>query len=150
MSKSFRATIYKVGINPCVDVPPRLTKSLEAVKGYIRVKGSIDGHPFTQTLVPVKDGPYRLYVNGPMLIAAAKTVGQSAMFSLEPDNTPAEQAYPMPTFLKTALTKHKLLPAFKQLTPYRQKEIIRYLAHLKTTEARERNLQKIISILKDK
>jgi uncharacterized protein YdeI (YjbR/CyaY-like superfamily) len=95
----------------------------------------------------VKDGPYRLYVNGPMLTAAAKTVGQSAMFSLEQDNTPAEQAYPMPAFLKTALVKHKLLPAFKQLTPYRQKEIIRYLTHLKTTEARERNLQKIISIL---
>jgi hypothetical protein len=150
MRKSFRATIYKVGINPCVDVPPRFTSELEAARGYIRVKGAIDGHPFTQTLVPVKDGPYRLYVNGPMLKAAAKTVGQSAVFLLEQDNTPAGEAHPMPAFLKTALTKYKLLPAFKGLTPYRQKEIIRYLNHLKTTEARERNLQKIISILKEK
>jgi hypothetical protein len=149
MSKSFRATIYKVGINPCVDVPRRLTDQLQAVKGYIRVKGSIDGHPFTQTLVPVKEGPYRLYVNGPMLAAAAKTVGQAAVFSIEQNNAPAEEDYPMPAFLKSALTKHKLLPAFKQLTPYRQKEIIRYLAHLKTTEARKRNLQKIISMLKN-
>ncbi|MBV9987480.1 MAG: DUF1905 domain-containing protein [Chitinophagaceae bacterium] len=150
MNRSFRAVIYKVGINPCVDVPAGITARLKAVKGYIRITGTIDGHPFTQTLVPVRAAPYRLYVNGPMLRAAGKAVGDAARFSIGPDLTPPEKAYPMPVFLKTALVKHKCMAAFSQLTAYRQKEIIRYLSHLKTDEARERNLQKLMPMLKEK
>ena len=67
MAFTFKAVIYKVGINPVVDVPVRITKKLIATKGYIPVKGSINGFAFHQTLCPVKDAPPRLYVNGPMM-----------------------------------------------------------------------------------
>jgi hypothetical protein len=149
MSKSFKAKIYKVGINPCVKVPGAITKAMQPVKGYIRVKGTIDGHAFTQTLVPVKGEPYRLYVNGLMLKAAQKKNGQYAVFTLEEDLTPAEKAHPMPAFFQKKLAANKLLDAFDQLSPYRKKEIIRYLNYLKTPEAKERNAAKIIGMLKE-
>lgn len=41
MKFSFTATIYKVGINPCVDVPLRITTKMTATKGYIPVKGKL-------------------------------------------------------------------------------------------------------------
>jgi len=42
------------------------------------------------------------------------------------------------------------MPAFKKLTPYRQKEIVRYLGSLKTEEALQRNIEKVIASLKEK
>ncbi|MBK9984505.1 MAG: hypothetical protein IPP15_19425 [Saprospiraceae bacterium] len=62
----FKGAIYKVGINPCVEVPERITSKMRAIGGYIYTKGEINKYKFEQTLVSVKNGPYRLYVNGPM------------------------------------------------------------------------------------
>jgi hypothetical protein len=144
----FRARIYKVGINPCVKVPGKITKNMQPVKGYIPIKGTIDGHMFTQTLVPVKNEPYRLFVNGPMLKASGKSVGQTAAFYIEQDITPPSEKHPMPEYLSKRLRQDKLMTAFERLTPYRQKEIIRYLDYLKTEEARERNIGKVLAALR--
>lgn len=147
MLMKFRARIYKVGINPCVKVPGAITKQMRPVKGYIPIRLTIDGHPFTQTLVPVKDEPYRLYVNGPMLKASGKSVGQTATFEIEQDyGQPSE--YPVPGYLSERLQKHKLTSAFEKLTPYHRKEIIRYLDHLKTEGAREKNITKLLDTLR--
>jgi hypothetical protein len=148
MKYSFKATIYKVGINPCVAVPPRITKTMTAVKGYITIKGRINDHPFHQTLVPVKNAAYRLYVNGPMLKGAAVKVGDKVSFTIEQNLKPLQ--HPMPAALKKELTENKLLPAFKKLTAYRQKEILKYLGFLKTEEALKKNIEKVIASLKEK
>lgn len=144
----FTALIYKVGINPCVDVPSRITKSLTAKKGYIPIKGTINAFFFQQTLCPVKDGLHRLYVNGPMLKGGEVEVGNKASFIIEQDDTPKTEVA-VPEFLVKALKKHRLTKAFEALIPSRQKEISKYLSYLKTDEARDRNLEKFISKLKE-
>ena len=144
---SFKAKIYKVGINPCVDVPEKIYSKLIATKGYIPVKGTINQFPFQQTLCPVKNGPYRLYVNIPMMKGADVVTGDTAKFSIEQDDKPKTQIE-VPAFLTTALIKNKLMAAFEELTPSRQKEISKYLGYLKTEEAKKRNLEKLMSSLK--
>lgn len=148
MPFSFKAKIYKVGINPCVEVPLHITAAMTAQKGYIPVNGKINKHPFDQTLVPVKNSAYRLYVNGPMLKGTGLKVGDSASFMIEQNLTPA--AFTMPASLKKQLTANNLLPAFKKLTAYRQKEILRYLGSLKTEQALQRNIDKVVDMLKVK
>ena len=148
MKFSFTATIYKVGINPCVDVPLHITATMTASKGYIPVKGKIKTHQFEQTLVPIKNSLYRLYVNGLMLKGANTKVGDTVLFFIEQNFTP--QQFPMPKELKKQLTANALMSAFKKLTLYRQKEILRYLGFLKTEEAIARNIEKIIASLKEK
>ena len=149
MKFRFSATIYKVGINPCVDVPSRISTKMKPVKGYIPVKGKINKHDFTQTLVPVKGGPYRLYVNGPMMTGADVVVGDTASFVIEQTAKAMPSDFPMPKYLKQQLTTHKLTEAFKALTPYRQKEVLRYLTFLKTEESMKRNVEKVIKGLKE-
>ena len=56
----FSAEIYKVGINAVADVPVEVTATLHEGKGYIRIKGTINGFAFSTTLVPVKRKPYRV------------------------------------------------------------------------------------------
>lgn len=148
---SFTAKIYKVGINLCVKVPLKITKNMVPVKGYIPVKGTIMGHLFTQTLVPIKNKQYRLYVNGPMLKGSQTKNGDTPHFIIEQDFAPRTAAtLPLPLQFKKALMKDGLLLAFKQLTPSRQKEILKYLNYLKTEDALMRNVEKVIGGLKSK
>lgn len=148
MKFSFEANIYKVGINPCVDVPLHITKKMTPSKGYIPVKGKIKNHPFNQTLVTVKNAEYRLYVNGPMLKGSGTKLGDTVKFIIEQDHEP--KIIPMPEEFKRKLDQHKLLTAFNALTAGRQKEILRYLNFLKTEEALMRNIDKVIVSLKKK
>jgi hypothetical protein len=148
MKFSFNAKIYKVGINPCGKVPKDITNQMVASKGYIPVKGKIEQHSFRQTMVPVKDGPYRLFVNGPMLKGANVQVGDKVDFTIEQDTNPNSRKVSMPASFKERLIENKVLEAFKLLTPSRQQEILRYLSFLKTEESRERNIQKVIAHLK--
>ncbi len=116
-------------------------------KGYIPVRGHIDEHVFEQTLVPVKDGPYRLYVNGLMLKGSGAKVGDTSTFTIE-QTTARRKDVTMPTDLRNELVRAKLLFAFDQLTPSRQKEILRYLNYLKTPQAKKRNIDQVLSMLK--
>ncbi len=150
MKFSFKAKIHIVGINPCVKVPLRITDKLEATKGFIPVKGKIKNHFFQQTLCPVNGEEYRLYVNRPMLKGADIKVGQTATFIIEQDTLERNKNHPMPGEFKKKLEEDKLLTAFQQLTPSRQKEINRYLNNLKTEESLHRNIDKMINVLKGK
>jgi hypothetical protein len=116
-------------------------------RGYIPVRGHIAGYLFEQTLVPVKDGPYRLYVNGLMLKGSGATVGDTLTFSIE-QSTARRKDETMPDDLRSKLVKARLLSTFEQLTPSRQKEILRYLNYLKTPQAKKRNIDKVLSLLK--
>jgi hypothetical protein len=150
MPFTFKAKIYKVGINPCVKVPTRITDAMEPVKGYIPIKGKIENHSFRQTLVPVKGAPYRLFVNGLMLKGANVKLGQTVRFTIEQNFQSRKREFPLLSAFKTELDKHWLFPEFKKLTPHRQKEILKYLNYLKTEAALQRNMAKVIAQLKKK
>lgn len=149
MKFTFKAKIYKVGINLVVEVPHRITKTMQPKKGYIPVNGTIEGHPFQQTLCPVKDKPYRLYVNGLMLKGSGMSLGKTARFIIEQDlsDKPREDSV-ITTAFKKRLNTAGVWETFSKLTPSRQKEIVRYLHHLKTEESKERNLKKIVEVLR--
>ncbi len=144
MKYAFSAKIYKVGINPCVKVPFSLSNKMTPTKGYIPIKGQIEKYFFQQTLVPVKNANYRLYVNGLMLKGAGVKLGDKVNFQIEQDFTSRKKAYPMLKAFKKKLDEHNLHQVFKKLTPSRQKEILRYLNYLKTEESLMRNIEKVI------
>jgi hypothetical protein len=147
MTFRFSAIIYKVGINLCVDVPRRITDKMLPRKGYIPIIGHIIRHPFEQTLVPVKDAPYRLYVNGLMLKGSGTKLGDTVRFSIEQTSRTRKDEL-MPLLLRRRLVKAKLLATFQDLPSSRRKDILRYLNYLKTPEAMRRNVEKILEMLK--
>ena len=144
----FKAKIYKVGINPCVKVPPRITDKLVAVKGYISVKGTINKHAFHQTLTPVKNDHHRLYVNIPMLKGGSAAVGDTASFTLMQDVKRKATTFAVPKQLAAALKANGVLAPFKALTPSRRNEINKYISRLRSEEALARNIGKVIDQLK--
>lgn len=146
---TFKAKIDIIGINPFVLLPARVLKSIFTQagkdKGPIRVKGTIDGHPYTQTLVKYS-GHWRLYINGPMLKVSGKEVGDSTSLTIE--FNPRKKVVPMHPRLEAALKANKKAKAkFDSLPPSRQEEICRYINHLKTEAAITKNIDKAIQHL---
>lgn len=149
MTHQFSAKIYPIGINWAVDVPKEISAKMTPEKGYIRIKGTINGFAFTQTLVPVKNAPYRLFVNGIMMKGGQTALGEIASFAIEQNFTVLAEMYPMPKLLAEVLQSHQLSVQFEQLKPARKKDILKYLSFIKTEETLLKNIEKVITQLKN-
>jgi len=146
---TFNATIEIIGVNPFVFLPDKVLKAVFKQagkdKGPVPVNGTIDGHPFTQTLVRYS-GYWRLYINGPMLKASGKKVGDRTTLSIAFD--PGERTITMHPKLNNALIANPIAKAaFDQLPPSRQKEIVRYISFLKTESSVDKNVTRAIAFL---
>jgi len=152
LMKSFTAKIEIIGVNPFVFVPQKilenLIKKIRKNKIAIPVKGTLNGNDFTQTLVNYS-GEWRLYVNTPMRKQAGIDVGDIANFTIEYDRKPF--IYFMSDKLECALDENKKAKdVFFKLNASSQKKIIRYLSILKTEEAIDRTINKVIQELLEK
>lgn len=143
MDNEFKAIIYKVGINACVDVPHAITSDLTKEKGYIYITGTINGAPFSKSLVPVKNNPYRLFVDLTMLKIANVKVGETAKFALSQAHKEVVE-YEMPELVKQELFKKGLLDKFYLLSDSKRKSILKYLSLIKTEETLRKNISKLI------
>jgi hypothetical protein len=146
---AFDAEVLIIGINPYALLPDAVLERLFAQagrdKGPIQVHGTLDGHAFIQTLVKYA-GAWRLYLNGPMLKAAKKGVGQRVSLRIAFD--PRDRSIPMPAPLEVALKKNvKARKVFDALPPSRRKEIMRYIGHLKSEAVIKKNVARAIGFL---
>lgn len=146
---TFSARIKIIGINPYVSVPKKILKSIFADagkdRGPIPIKGSVNGKKYLQTLVRYA-GEWRLYINTIMLPRSPERIGEKIEVVIVFD--PNERKIQMHPMLKKALVANSpALTAFKQLSPSRQKEIVRYISYLKTEEKIMENIEKAIGYL---
>jgi hypothetical protein len=151
MKYRFDAEIYKTGINWCVDVPGVICNQLIVEKGYIRIKGTINGFEFRKSLVPVKGKPYRLFVNLLMMKGGKTALGRSAVFEIEQDTEPViRQVFPMHDELGVRLKATHLEENFESLTDARKRDIPRYLHQIKNRDILIKNIEKVIRQLENK
>src|ERR1039458_6798237 len=146
---SFSALIRKEGINPYLDPPLGTGKELLASRslgvgrgregGVIPVEVHLDGQPFKANLMPL--GPQRTQA------APGKHQGKRVRVILKLDLKPRVE--PMNPGLASELKKDpKARAVFEDLSPSHQKELKRYLNHLKSPEALQRNVDKVMVYLR--
>ena len=148
--KSFSAKIQIIGVNPHVLIPSAVLKYIFQKagkdKGAIPVKLKIGGKNFIQNLVKYS-GKWRLYLNKPMRKAAGNDVGD--MINVKIDFDPKPRTTPIHPKLKKAFKENKAAKkAFDNLSPSRQKEILKYINFLKSEKSVDKNIQKAITHLK--
>lgn len=148
----FKATIHIIGINPFVFVPPKILKEIFKQagrdKGPIPIKGAINGNAYKQTLVRYRN-EWRLYINTVMLKDSPKRIGEKIEVAIAVDTDSREIEMPA-AFAKALKANKDAAAAFEKQTASRKKEIVRYLANLKTKEALEKNIVKAIGFLTGK
>ena len=145
MPERFSVLVYKLGINPCVDVPEEVSKTF-GIRGFVPVKGTLNGHRLQANLVPMGGGRHRLYLNGEMRVRAGVSVGDRVDIVLEVDREPRQA--PVPARLAEALAENPAAKAaFERLTSSRRKEILDYLNWLKRPETLQRKINDVIASL---
>lgn len=145
----FDAKIEIIGVNPFVFVPDAILQIIFQQagknKGFIPIKGTINKHPYKQTLVRYS-GEWRLYINTIMLKNSPKRIGEIVTLTITFD--PESRAIEMPDdFAKALETNPEANSVFEQLSASRKNEIVRYLARLKTQETLDRNIIRAINFL---
>ena len=172
----FTTAVKIDGINPYVDVPPRVVEALDGGrKAAVLVKVArtakknaaatsnkgrlakdaeklkaigrlAPGNWFRSTLVPMRATATRLYLDTWMRDVAGVRVGDRVRVTLKLDRGSRELL--MPAELGEALEENaKAKAAWEALAPSRRREILTYLNFLKTKAALERNVQKTLGNL---
>lgn len=148
-SYAFKASIEIIGINPYVQVPETILAEIfnqaGKNKGHIPITGTINDLPYSQTLVKYS-GLWRLYINTTMLKDSPKRIGENIKVTIQFDSSDRTiQADPKLT--EALANSPEAKRVFDGLSPSMQKEIVRYIANLKTEESIQRNIEKAIDFL---
>lgn len=146
--RGFSARIYKIGINPVVDVPANVSTALGG-RGPIPVAGLLEDVPIRATLVPTGGARHRLFLNTAMREAAGVGEGDTVRIALARD--PLPRPIQIPGDLERAFGEHKgSRETFESLTAAWRRQAIVWLEDAKRPETRERRLQKILSHVLDR
>jgi hypothetical protein len=125
----FSATIVKLGINACLNVPEKIVKSLLAAAGRksapVQVKCILNGVDFDANVVRYS-GDWRLYLNLVTRRAANCNIGDKVKIHLAYD--PSMRMPPMPELFRQALRGNPDLQKAWRLRPSaKRREILQSL-----------------------
>ncbi|MDR0569860.1 MAG: YdeI/OmpD-associated family protein [Clostridiales Family XIII bacterium] len=148
-AEAFQAKLEIIGANPFVSVPqPILSNIFEAAgkdKGAIPIMGTVNGKPYTQTLVRFK-GAWRLYINTFMLKDSPRRIGEVIDVTVVFDGSD-RTIKPHPRWTEALESNETARAVFDGLSSSRKREIVRYISALKTEESVERNVKRAIDFL---
>jgi Bacteriocin-protection, YdeI or OmpD-Associated/Domain of unknown function (DUF1905) len=143
-----------VGVNPYVYVSPEQVTTLRSewrrpLPVLVWINEGSEA-PWRTNLMPTAGGPFRLYLHGAMRATAKVQVGDEVRIGLEVDDEyDSKPAHSMPPWLRSEIdADSRVSENWLKLSPSQRKEVVRYLGALKSDEARERNLQRVLSVLR--
>jgi hypothetical protein len=142
-----------VGVNPYIHVSATRAKQLKAgwrkpMPVLVRVNGQPKAKPWRINMMPSGKGWFYLYLHGDVRKASKTGVGDRVEIEVAFDETYRGGPAPMPAWFRSALAKDAQARAgWDSRTPSRQKEILRYLMHIKTPAVRTKNIARAIGVL---
>jgi hypothetical protein len=150
----FRGKIQITGVNPYLHVSAARAATLKpgwrrAMPVLVRINGAPRSEPWRTNMMPLGDGAFRLYLQGTVRRASATKVGDTVQADVRFDTEyRGGPQHPMPSWFRRPLrANRKAWAAWRALIPSRKKEILRYLAQLKSPEARKRNVARAVRAL---
>lgn len=113
-------------------------------RGQLRVKGTIDGHPFQSSLAPMGGGTHLLGLHKATREAIGKAIGARVAVVLEPDL--AERPVVVPDDFARALTANPPAAArFETFAYTHRKEYVQWIEEAKRPETRQRRISEAVT-----
>src|SRR5438270_10504244 len=147
MKKEFKGKLSPMGPKgaSCFLIVPFDVKKIFGTRARVAVKGTINGHPFRSSIMPMR-GEHWLCINKQLQAGAKVKPGDVAKFVMEADL--GKRTVSTPAILKKALIGNKKAAEFYASLSYtHKKEIALSLDEAKQAETRERRLQKWMAML---
>jgi hypothetical protein len=144
-AKNFTAALERLN-NPLRWIIARVPIDVHKVwgtRGQLKVTGTINGFDFRTAIFPTKRGEHFLIVNKKMQSGGKTATGLTAKFCLQPDTTPRPVTPPAKELLHELGQSRRLLKYYHSLNPSRQREITKWIAGVKSEEARQRRSRQI-------
>jgi hypothetical protein len=115
----------------------------------VRINGAPRPQPWRTNMMPLGDGSFRLYLQTTVRRASGTQVGDTVQAEVRFDaKYRGGLQHPMPAWFRQPLrANRKAWAAYQALIPSRKKEILRYLAQLKSPDARKRNVARALRAL---
>lgn len=133
-----------VGVGTWTFAPiPKLISVKAALRSHQRVKGTIDGVPFSSSLMPRGGGSFFLVVNQELRDKIGKRAGNAVGVTMELDMRPV--VVPVPLALKRALSNDSSARTmFDKLAPSHRKAYALWIASAKREVTREQRVAKAL------
>lgn len=153
-SLCFQARIEINGINPYVRVDADQAATLQpGWRKPMPVRIRVNGQParaWPVNLIPMGNGAFYLYLHGDVRKASATGVGGQVTVDVAFDPLyRSGPAHPIPSWFGQALQSDATArQAWDALRPSLQKEILRYFARLTSEQAKARNLELAMHVLR--
>ena len=150
----FRGKIRITGLNPYLHVSAARARTLQAgwrraMPVLIRINGAPRSQPWRTNMMPVGDGAFFLYLQNTVRQASGTKVGDMVRAEVRFDTEyRSGPQHPMPAWFRRPLRENrKAWATWQALIPSRKKEMLRYLAQLKSPAARKRNVARALRAL---
>lgn len=141
--QEFDVTLFKdEGSSGVGFIVPFSVEDVFGAKAQVKVRGTIDGHPYRGSIAP-HSGKYYMVVRRDLREALAKTGGDTIHVVMERD--PEEHAITVPDDFREALSKNKAVKvAFDQLPYAHRKEWIDWIEGAKRPQTRGNRIAKAL------
>jgi hypothetical protein len=150
----FKGTIRITGVNPYLHVSAARASTLRrgwrrAMPVLVRINGAPHLQPWRTNMMPLGDGAFRLYLQTAVRRASGTKVGDRVRAEVRFDaKYRGGPQHPMPAWFRRPLrANRKAWATWQALIPSRKKEILRYLAQLKSPDAQKRNVVRALKAL---
>ncbi|MXZ45447.1 MAG: DUF1905 domain-containing protein [Chloroflexi bacterium] len=141
----FTATLRKLAMNYCVNVPAEASRALagDPPERYVRVEGTANGHLFSTRLTPRGGGAYRLFLDSTVRAAVGIDVGDEVAIEVSRVEAPPEQ--PLPDDLREALAAlDGGVEAFAALTEAQRTGMLAFVERARTASTRARYVERVV------
>ncbi len=139
----FHAKIVRVAPLYAIDLPAAASRAL-GKRGAVPVVGTIDGAAFRTTLVPVKGGRHRFWVNAEMRKASGAALGDRVAVRLRVDEEPP--VWHTPPDLAEALHDEGVFEAFEAMSPGRRGQFLKWLERAVHDDTRARRVARCVEL----
>ncbi len=144
----FNATIYKVGMNYCVDTPAEVSRALSAA-ARVPVLGAADGHEFRTNMTRRADGRHRVFLNAEVRSTAEVGEGDAVAIELRLDAGPSEP--PVPEDLRAALGRVEgAMDALRSMPPGMRRDAMRFIEGARRPETRAKRVEQIAEVVAER
>jgi len=149
MEQTFKTPLRAIGPKGawCCINPPFDVYKVFGTRGRVAVAGTLNGHPFRNSLMPEGNGTHRMMISQELRAAAKVNPGDVVRITLSVDT--AERTADVPPELQHALDHDPEAGAiFTALAPSHRQEYAEWIAQAKKPETKSARIAKALELLK--
>jgi Domain of unknown function (DUF1905)/Bacteriocin-protection, YdeI or OmpD-Associated len=123
-------------------------EAIFSVKNRVDIRGTIDGHPFERTLLPLGDGRHYFMLNVKMMKAIHKKMGDEVYIEIEEKENTSYKEVELPDYFLMELEENPVAKEQYALSnPSSKRWVAQFVTEPKSADAKAKRVIKALEVL---